>query len=270
MNKPQKFLLAYFLLLVIFWTVLHFVLKTTDGFYNYFFSFAFSLTPLVAGFIGLFFSKQWGWLQSSVGRTIFYVSLGSFCWGFGSMIWSYYNFFANVAAPYPGYADIGFVLCLIFWVVGIINLLHATGGRLGLKSAGRKALALFVPVVVLAISYYLLVDVARAGVITQSFDNYLKLFLDLIYPVGDVVILTLVIIIFSLSVNYLGGKLRYPVLILLLGFGLMYFADFVFSYTTTVNTFYNGDWGDLLFATALFFVALGTFGFKLIEEPTTI
>ena len=266
-NVYQKTLIAYFLLLVIGWIAL-FYKGTTEGFGNYFYSFAFSLVPLIGGFGGLFLSRGWGGLESAVGRAVFCISLGLFTWGAGSMVWSYYNFFVGVAAPYPGLADIGFVASLPLWIYGILSLSRATGARVGAKHTLGKWLLILLPVFVAVVSYYLLVVVARGGVLTDSFDNYLKLTLDLAYPLGDVVIFSLISVIFSLSIKYLGGQYKSAVLYILIGFAFMYFADFVFSYTTTVGTFYDGDWGDMLFTLALSTITFGTLGFKINELPT--
>jgi len=51
---------------------------------------------------------------------------------------------------------------------------------------------------------------------------------------------------------------------LLGGFAIQYFADFGFSFTTTNGTYYNGNWCDLLFVTALTVIALGI---NLITPP---
>ncbi len=263
LNILQKILLVYFIGLFLFWCNLHFILKSETSFYNYFFSFLFSLVPLVCGFFGMFFSKSWGWLKSSVGRSVFFVSLGSFCWGAGSMGWSYYNFFKNVSMPYPSWADVGFLAASLFWIIGAINLSKPSGARSGSKHANGKVLLLLIPTVVIAFSYYFLVTVARGGVLTSSLNDYLKLFFDLAYPISDVIILTISLIIFSLSMKYLGGKYKITILTLLMGFVAMYFADFTFSYTTTIGTFFNGDFGDLLFATALFLISFSTLGFWL-------
>ena len=75
------------------------------------------------------------------------------------------------------------------------------------------------------------------------------------------VILTLALVVFGLSFKYFGGKYKVPIFSLLAGFAVMYFADFVFSYTTTNNTFFNGDVGDMLFTVALFLMTFGVLGF---------
>lgn len=260
-NKYQKVLLFYVALLLIFWVVLFFS-HETNSFWNYFYSFAFSLVPLIAGFVGCFLAKEWGWFKSAVGKAVFFISLGSFSWGAGSMVWSYYNFFKNISAPYPGFADIGFVLSLPLWVLGVINLSKATGAKFSLKKKRGKVLLFMLPVVVIIASYYLLVVVARGGVLLSIDNGFdLKLLLDLAYPIGDVVILSLALLIFGLSINYLGGFYKYSILAILFGFGVMYVADFVFSYTTTLETFYNGNFGDLIFTLALSLISLGTLGF---------
>jgi hypothetical protein len=41
----------------------------------------------------------------------------------------------------------------------------------------------------------------------------------------------------------------------------MYCADSVFSYTTTKETYYNADWGDLLLALGQFLMSFGILAF---------
>ena len=98
---------------------------------------------------------------------------------------------------------------------------------------------------------------ARDGVIDTSDSEILKLFFDFAYPVGDLLILTVVTLVYSLSYRYLGGIFKNAVYLILLGFILMYLADFAFSYTTTTETFYPANWVDLLFTTAMFIIVLG-------------
>src|SRR3989344_2559169 len=260
-NKYQKVLSLYLILLLIFWVLLFFS-GQTDSFWNYFYSFAFSLVPLIAGFVGCFLAREWGWFKSAIGRAVFFISLGSFSWGAGSMVWSYYNFFMDVAAPYASLADIGFVLSLPLWIIGVVNLSKATGAKFSLKKKIGKILLFALPVVTVIASYYLLVVVARGGVLFSISDGFnLKLLLDLIYPMGDIIILSLALVVYGLSINYLGGLYKNSILAILFGFGAMYFADFIFSYTTTLGTFHNGNFGDLVFTIALSLISFGVVGF---------
>lgn len=246
---------------MIFWILL-FLSHQTNSFWNYFYSFAFSLVPLIAGFTGCFLAKEWNWFKSAIGKGIFFISLGSLFWGAGSMVWSYYNFFMDVPAPYPSLADIGFFLSLPLWVLGVVNLSKTTGVKFSFKKRIGKILLLILPIITIVASYYLLVVVARSGILIPIDSSFnLKLFLDLIYPTGDVIILSLALLIFGLSINYLNGLYKYSILSILFGFGAMYIADFVFSYTTTLNIFYNGNFGDLIFTLALSLISFGVLGF---------
>src|SRR6185295_7553055 len=161
-NVYQKILLSYLALLVIGWLAL-FYEGATESFGNYFYSFAFSLIPLIGGFGATFLARDWGNLGSAVGRAVFCISLGLFTWGAGSMVWSYYNFFVGDSAPYPGLADIGFVASLPLWIYGIISLSRATGARAGARQTIGKSAIIALPIIVSLISYYLLVEVARGG-----------------------------------------------------------------------------------------------------------
>lgn len=261
LTLSQKILSGYLVLLAIYWVLLNISGSKTE-FWNYFYSFSFSLIPLVGGFLGMIQSKTWGFLGSAVGRTVFYISAGLFSWGLGSMVWAYYNFVEKIEAPYPSFADFWYIIALPLWVYGAISLSKATGARFALGNLKGRSFLIIVPIVITVLSYYLLVTVARGGVITDGVDDRIKLFFDFAYPIGDVLILTITTLIFGLSFKYFGGQFKSSILILLLGFAVMYVADFIFSYTTTIETFYVGHFGDLIFTIALFLMAFGIFGFN--------
>src|SRR3990167_8618143 len=110
---------------------------------------------------------------------------------------------------------------------------------------------ILLPLLAAVASYYFLYVIARESSFVVE-GGLLKIFLDFYYPLGDWVILTVSFLVFGLSLKYLGGRFRWPVFITLLGFITMFLADFSFSYTTTVGTYYNGNFADLLFAVAMF------------------
>lgn len=261
LNKEVKILLIYFAVIVIWWFLLYIqsVRYTTI---NYLYQFAFGLIPLLGGISGIIKSKKWGGLKSKVGSALFYISLGLVTWGIGQMLWSVlYNIILKVEIPYPSLADIGYILSWPLWTIGIINLAHATGAKFSLRRVKGKLLLFIIPLILIVLSYYLLVIVARGGVLTDLSTGTLKVFFDLAYPIGDILILTLVVLIYGLSLSYLGGRYKLPIVILLLGFVVNYIVDFSFSYVTTAGTYYNGHWVDLLFPTAMMFIAFGVNSF---------
>jgi hypothetical protein len=260
LNNFQKVAAIYMGLLVLYWGYIFFN-GLTEGFHNYFFSFLFGLTPLIAGIVAIIQSRIWGGLKSAVGKAVFFIGLGVFCWGAGEAIWSYYNFILNVPAPYPSLADVGFAPSIFFYGLGAIYLSRATGARYGLRNPLAKVFALVAPVAILVVSYYIQVIVAHGGVLIPEGDTDLKLFLDIVYPLGDFVGLTIAIIVSGLSFKYLGGKYLPDIIAILLGLLAMYVGDVVFSYTTTVGTYYNADFGDLILATGTFLLSYGVLGF---------
>lgn len=214
--------------------------------------------PFLGGLYGLFFlSREWGGSKSALGRSVIFLSLGLIFWAIGTYIFSgYYNLIASVEVPYPSIADLAYILSWPLWGIGMYHLSQATGAKFGLKRSQGKALLFILPAIVITGSYYLLIMVARDGVITSD-TQFLKIFFDLFYPIGDIVILTVATLVFALSYDYFGGVFKTAIYIILFGFVLNYLADFLFSYSTTLETFYAGGSIDLLFTTALFVLTLG-------------
>lgn len=237
------------------WFLKLYLLSQTDGTENLLTNF-YGLIPLLGGIYGLFISRLWGGMKSSVGRGIVFLSLGLITWGIGISIWIYYNFILQVEVPYPSWADAAFILSWPLWGIGMVSLSKATGARFGMQKTTGKLFLLLAPVIVIIFSYYFLVTIARGGSFEIA-DNLFTVFFDLAYPIGDVVILTLATLIYGLSYRYFGGRYRYAIYLILFAFILNYLADFTFSYTTTTESYYNGSLADVLFASTMYVFSVG-------------
>lgn len=259
-TTPQKVSVVFLVFLIIFWSVLK-LSGIKSGFYNYSYSFLFGLIPLVGGIYAMLSSRTWGGLKSAIGKAVFFIGLGITLWGAGEMIWSYYNFFLGVAAPYPSFADLGFAPSIFFYGLGSIYLAQATGAKFGLRSTKAKIFVVVAPIVICIFSYYVLVIVARGGVLIPAGEIPLKVVLDVLYPLGDFLALTLSVVISGLSFRYLGGKYVISIIALLLGLAMMFIGDSIFSYTTTLGTYYNADFGDLMLTFGVFLLTFGVLGF---------
>lgn len=253
-----KVLILDYILAVLAVAAMYFV-GSTDTLLNDLYGVLFlGFIPVLGGINGIFLAKHWGGFKSAVGKAVILLSLGLIFWGAGTYIFSgLYNFLLEVEVPYPSFADVGYILSLPLWAMGMIQLSRATGAKYGLRSSGGKAILLIIPAIIIAISYYLLVVVARGGTFDFSDSGLLKLFFDLAYPIGDVVILTMATLVYGLSYNYFGGVYKKAIYTILAGFIVMYIADFSFSYSTTLETFYPGDWIDLAFTSAMFLLSIG-------------
>ncbi len=215
------------------------------------FALCIAITPFLASFVGFSASKQWGGLQSTAGRSIAALSLGLLLWSIGEFIWSYYNIVLMEPAPYPSWADAGFAAGVFFWVVSGMYLTGLAGVRVLLK---RKPILRWIAAAVilssLVVSYYLVVEIARQGQVLTDSSDYLKVILDIAYPLGDVVTLLLVGIVVAVAGAYVGGALRLPIILVLAGMSASYVYDLTFSYTTTVETYYNAQGTDILLLVA--------------------
>lgn len=216
----------------------------------------YGIIPLLGGVYGLFVARHWGGLKSKVGKALTLLSLGLITWGLGIVIWLYYNIVLNISIPYPSFADAAFILSWPLWGVGAAFLSIATGAKFGAKEGKGRIMLLIIPVITILFSYYFLVTVARQGVVS-AYEDTLKTFFDLAYPIGDIVILSIAVLIFGLSYKYFGGVYKTAIYFILTAFVVNYFADFTFSYTTSLETYYNGSLADALFATTMVLLSSG-------------
>jgi hypothetical protein len=274
-SRDSKLIFCYYLFLFAWWAYFFVTHRAHPGNVSLaesLYQFAFGLIPLVGGVLGLFKSFKWGGVKSSVGRALLLISLGAICWGFGQMFWSlYYNIITHIDVPYPSLSDVGYSLSFPFLALGLINLSKATGAHFSLRHPAGKLLALFTIIVGICLAYYLLIVVARAGVIDFT-EGGLKLFFDIAYPMGDLAIFLSSLLVYGLSFKYLGGGYKLATLSILLGLLVLFVGDFSFSYTTTIGTYYNGHWVDIILPTAWMLIVFGvnSFEIKRMRSPRTI
>jgi hypothetical protein len=239
-----------------FWIILTVKTGHTEHPYGLYLQLVLFLVPFLGGIFGLKNARAWGGMKSAVGKAVTFLSLGTLTWSLGMLAWNYYIFLAKVEVPYPSLADAFFILSWPLWTLGVVFLSKATGVKFALRAAKGKAILFFVPLLAIVASYYLLVVVARGGVLDLEGASGWKLFFDLFYPIGTAVILALGLTFFSLSMDFLGGIYKKAITILILGFIVNYLSDFTFSLTTTKETYFNGHFVDILFLTAMYLLSL--------------
>jgi hypothetical protein len=255
-----KFFLIVQLVLFSLMLLLWFVIQNAglvDTNLNYIFGFFLAFVPLSGFFAGLFVSKQWGYWSSKVGRSILLIALGLFFWSLGTFIFAYYNLIGHVEVPYPSTADFAYVSLYLFYILGALNLMRATGASASLKSWRGKLVIITIPLLVFVTTY----NWMMGGAFDLSEGLSWVFLMDIFYPLGDVLMLSLIISIMFLSAKYLGGVYRLSIYLLFSGFVAEFIADFGFTVTTYNETFYVASWVDLVFlvSTTLVSLALITF-----------
>ncbi len=269
LNTYQKVCLGFFAFLIAFWIGL-FVTKTEGGFWGYLYVFLYGLIPLIGGALAVRGYRTWGGLSTILGKAIFFIGLGLFFWGVGETIWAYYNFFLDVEIPYPSLADVFFAPSVFFYALGTVFLSMTTGIRFGLRNMGGKIFSIIAPLTVFVITYYVLIVIGQQGELFSDKASFIKSVLDIAYPFGDAVALSVAVVVAGLSFRYLGGVYKYDVISILLGLAAMFVADSFLSYTSTIGTAYSGDFGDLLFTVAVFLLTFGLMGFNKIKKTEVV
>lgn len=169
--------------------------------------------------------SRWAWAA---------IGLGVFFWGAGESVWAWYSFVLEVEVPYPGWADVFYVAGYPTVLVGVFLLPHVKTGRFERlrilldAAAGTIAIAALSWVTFLRDNLYL--D-PEAGLLEQS--------INILYPVGDVIILIAVIILTVRRSEYqFDGRL------LAVGIGLVLTAAADVIYLFEYETYVDGMWLD--------------------------
>ncbi len=260
-NRSVSFLSAFFMVLAA-WCLSLNLDGTKSSYSNSYFGLTYAFLPVVAGLFGFTSAYRWGGVKSSMGRALFYLSSGLITWGMGQIMWSYYVLVLQIEIPYPSLADLSFMSSWPLWGIGIYHLSKAAGIKFQLSKKSSQLQIYILPMLMTIFSYYLIVHVARNGVLISS-NNGIVVFFDLIYPFMDALLVAEVLLVFGLTFRQLQPRYKYPVLLLFSGILINYIADFAFSYTTANSTYYNGAIADMLFICSLFIMGTAVNSFDV-------
>lgn len=249
-KKYVNLLIALYIITAFYWVIFTVVNKHSVSFDGNLFQIPLMIIPISGGLIGMRKSLLWGGLNNMFGKTLGGLSVGLLSWGIGMIIWNYYMFYTNIEIPYPSVADVFFISSFGFWLYCVYYLSKIIGIRVELKSKKGRLIFTIVGLFSLVISYYLQIVIAIGGIQKISGLNQ-QLFLSLLYPFVDTIMLIVISTVYVLSLKYLKGWYKKPTRILFVGFLLNYSADFFFSLTTTQGTYFNGHFVDLIFLTAM-------------------
>ncbi len=268
----QKLLTNHFVLLasLFFWgmsvwwvtIILHGYRGTND---NNLFTVIYPILSLAGGITGLIYAERWGGFKSLIGKALKFLSFGLLAQFFGQAAYTYYIYLKGVAVPYPSIGDIGYFGSVVFYFLGALYLAKVCGFGRSTRSLSSKLLALVVPILLLACSYFFFLR----GYDFSSI-NYLKTFLDFGYPIGQAIYVSVGIIALLLSSTAMGGIMKKPILFLIFALIFQYISDFVFLYQANNGSWYVGGLNDYLYLASYFLmtIALVNIGgvFRTINE----
>ena len=242
---------AFLLIIVTFWWIILHPFTTSQAeslvFKKYIWGSFYQVIALWGAVCGLLISQYWGGGKSVFGRSVMAFSLGLLFQVFGQSVYSYYNLYAQIQAPYPSVGDIGFFGSIPPYIYGAYLLARVSGIKVSLKSFGKKIQAFLIPLVALVLSYIIFLKGYQF-----DFSQPIKIFLDFGYPLGQAIYVSIAILTLLLSREILGGIMRGPVILFLSALIFQYICDYNFLYQASRGTWLVGGYGDYLYASSYF------------------
>ncbi len=158
------------------------------------------------------------------------LAVSAAAWTAGEIVWSVYEVALGVVVPFPSAADAGFLAAIPFAVAGILAFSSAPRGT-------SRRWRVWLDGLIIAVSLLFVGWVAGLDrVVTDVADPLLERAVNLAYPLGDIVVGTVLV----LAIRRASGQQQGRLILLLGGLGANALADSAFAYLTA-----NGTYGEI-------------------------
>lgn len=186
--------------------------------------------------------------RSSKGRATWALfAASSFAWGVGEAVWCYYALFKNIPVPFPSLADVGFLAAVPLAFAAL--LLFPNGQQSTVDRVQGVLDGCIIATALLFASWATIL-----GPLYRSHQGgLLKQVISLAYPMSDVIMLSLVIILIARG----GRPVRVPLALVMAGVVALAVADSSFTYLTEVNNYTGGSFLDTGWVAGYLLIGLG-------------
>lgn len=242
--KGISFVLISVLILWLGWLLISGNGPDSEGGHTW--SSAYQIIAWLGAICGIYFSKLWGGWKSMIGRANLVLAIGLLLQSLGQSVFSIY-FFMGIEVPYPSIADIGFFGSVPVYVYGIYLLAKASGAKISLREYKGKMIVLLIPALIISLSYYFFLREYELEGLSP-----LVIFLDLGYPFGQAIYVSMAIATYLLTKNFLGGLMKFPVLLFIGALSVQFIADYAFLYQVSRGIYIGGFEIDFLYMLAYF------------------
>ena len=175
------------------------------------------------------------------------LAASSFAWGVGEAVWCYYALFKNIPVPFPSLADVGFLTAVPLAFAAL--LLFPSGQRSTVDRAQGVLDGCIIATSLLFASWATIL-----GPLYRSDQGgLLKQVISLAYPMSDVIMVSLVIILIARS----GRPVRVRLALVMAGVVAFAVADSSFTYLTEVNNYTGGSFLDTGWVAGYLLIGLG-------------
>jgi hypothetical protein len=175
------------------------------------------------------------------------LAASSFAWALGEAAWSYYDLIEDVQVPFPSYADVGFLAAVPLAIAGILLF----------PSSPRRAADRIQGILDGTIISGSLLFASWATVLGPLYNAHnggaFKQTLSLAYPASDVIMVSLVIILYARA----GQQERTSLILVMIGIVCFAVSDSAFSYLTEVNNYGIGSFLDTGWVAGYLLIGLG-------------
>ncbi|MEX2622547.1 MAG: HAMP domain-containing sensor histidine kinase [Acidimicrobiia bacterium] len=166
------------------------------------------------------------------------IGVGVGCWGVGELIWQYYAAVLGQDVPYPGWADLFYVVAYPIMFAGVLMLPHVQPRKWERARLSLDAMAGTVALAAIVWTFYL-----RDAIHLDPEAGLLESAINLAYPAGDLILLVaLMILATRRSQLQFDGRL----LFLSLGMLITALADMAYVSQTEADTYFDGGRLDAL------------------------
>ena len=186
--------------------------------------------------------------RSSKGRATWALfAASSFAWGVGEAVWCYYALFKNIPVPFPSLADVGFLAAVPLAFAAL--LLFPNGQQSTVDRVQGVLDGCIIATALLFASWATIL-----GPLYRSHQGgLLKQVISLAYPMSDVIMVSLVIILIARG----GRPVRVPLALVMAGVVALAVADSSFTYLTEVNNYTGGSFLDTGWVAGYLLIGLG-------------
>jgi hypothetical protein len=184
----------------------------------------------------------------SVGRTSWaLLAASSLAWAIGEALWSYYDLIKGVQVPFPSLADVGFLAAIPLACAGLL-LFPSSHQRTARRVQGLLDGCIIATALLFASWATILGPLYRSH---QG--GVLKQVISLVYPMSDVVMVSLVVILLARA----GRREWISLGLVMTGVVAFAAADSSFAYLTEVNNYGSGNFLDTGWVAGYLLIGLG-------------
>ncbi|MCX6752381.1 MAG: hypothetical protein NTZ87_02680 [Candidatus Nomurabacteria bacterium] len=242
-KNPVVIFASLYLIAILCWDVALFLNPDKSTLLNYWFNAGYGLIYLAGGILGLIYSRQLGF-KSVFGKAFAFIGTGLVSYAVAQFVWLFYNVSSSVEIPYPSIADVFFLLFFPLIFIGFMLFINT------FKQSITKKVAIESVILVPIVFIVSLAIIFRPDLSSDL--SFMQKALNILYPVSDTLFLCLILIVLRVS----GGYLRSTILLFVTAGIMQLIADFLFTYRSANDIYWNGDVSDLAFTIASFLFLL--------------